>query len=180
MSKPFYFMRHGETDWNKNRITMGQKDIPLNETGILQAHAAAKVLQKEPIKHIVTSPLLRARVTAEIVSRELCAEMTIIEDLKECAWGALEGCLKEDDFSKKWLSGEICDLAESFESLVVRISGAFSQILAFDAPVLIVAHGGAYLALQKHLGIDSVRIKNCAPMYHAPHDYGCRWETRFL
>lgn len=40
--QPFYFMRHGEMDWNRSNLIMGQMDIPLNETGIRQAHNVKK------------------------------------------------------------------------------------------------------------------------------------------
>jgi broad specificity phosphatase PhoE len=62
--KPFYFIRHGETEWNRQGIYMGHKDIPLNETGRAQAYNAKKYLKKEPISYSVTSSLARAYETA--------------------------------------------------------------------------------------------------------------------
>ena len=41
---PFYFIRHGETEWNRRNIVMGSQDIPLNELGLQQAHEASQVL----------------------------------------------------------------------------------------------------------------------------------------
>ncbi|MCP4047018.1 MAG: histidine phosphatase family protein, partial [Gammaproteobacteria bacterium] len=65
---PFYFLRHGETQWNKDRMTQGQLDAKLNSRGILQAERAADILRNEPIDRIVSSPLSRARHTAEAVA----------------------------------------------------------------------------------------------------------------
>ena len=42
IQKSFYFLRHGETDWNKQQKIMGQSDIPLNKTGVLQARTVAE------------------------------------------------------------------------------------------------------------------------------------------
>jgi len=51
----FYFIRHGETDWNLESRTMGQKDISLNNTGKLQARQAATLLKKYEIRTIFCS-----------------------------------------------------------------------------------------------------------------------------
>lgn len=89
--KQFYFMRHGETDWNRRRIYMGSQDIPLNQLGIEQAELAAQYLKDEPISHIVTSPLSRAPKTAEIIASVLEKPVTIIDEFIECCWGIKEG-----------------------------------------------------------------------------------------
>ena len=65
---PFYFLRHGETYWNREGRTQGQLDSKLNETGIAQAALAAEALKDEPIERIVASPLSRARDTAQAVA----------------------------------------------------------------------------------------------------------------
>ena len=62
--KSFYFIRHGETDWNRQSIIMGQTDIPLDDTGIHQAHQAKDILKTENVSAIYTSPLQRAYETA--------------------------------------------------------------------------------------------------------------------
>ena len=64
--KPFYFLRHGETDWNLERRAMGSQDIPLNDRGVSQALNAAELLKNEPIATIISSPLLRASKNADI------------------------------------------------------------------------------------------------------------------
>ena len=93
MKKVFYIFRHGETDWNKKGIYMGSEDIPLNDQGLAQALSAGKLLKNEPINTIVTSPLLRARKTADIITRYL----NVIEmpELQEACWGENEGKQKE-------------------------------------------------------------------------------------
>jgi len=63
-----YLIRHGQTDWNlEGRIQGGGFDIPLNETGKLQARLAAKALEGIPMDVVASSPLSRARETADIL-----------------------------------------------------------------------------------------------------------------
>ncbi|MCD6412707.1 MAG: glucosyl-3-phosphoglycerate synthase [Elusimicrobia bacterium] len=64
----FIFLRHGKTDWNEKKMIQSGTDIPLNSKGISQAKAAAEKLKKERITAIYTSPLRRAKRTAEIVA----------------------------------------------------------------------------------------------------------------
>lgn len=63
-----YIFRHGETDYNKQRIIQGILDIPLNETGLQQAYALAELLSNSGIQLIYSSKLQRAHRTAEIVA----------------------------------------------------------------------------------------------------------------
>ena len=62
--RAFWFLRHGETDWNARNLSQGNTDIPLNEVGRAQAVNAAKLLRTRGIRSIVSSPLSRAHDTA--------------------------------------------------------------------------------------------------------------------
>ena len=66
-------------------------DIPLNHTGRQQAEKARVLLEKEPTKHIISSPLSRALETAQIVNKNLQLPITIAPKLKQNRLGALEG-----------------------------------------------------------------------------------------
>lgn len=54
---PFYYMRHGQTDWNARGIAQGQSDVPLNAQGRTEAREAAALLRAENVATICTSPL---------------------------------------------------------------------------------------------------------------------------
>ena len=66
---PFWFLRHGETDWNAQGLSQGRTDIPLNAIGLMQAARAAEAMRGRGIATIVASPLDRAYRTAEIVAQ---------------------------------------------------------------------------------------------------------------
>ena len=88
---PFYFLRHGETQWNKDGLTQGQLDSQLNDTGRAQAERAADALATEPIARIVASPLSRARHTAEAVAARHGLAVDFDEGLMECHLGEHQG-----------------------------------------------------------------------------------------
>lgn len=85
-----YVIRHGLTELNKQGKVNGQIDEPLTPEGIEQAKAAI-VLMPESIKHIYTSPLLRARQTAEIINSRLKLPIYQHEGIKEIHMGSLAG-----------------------------------------------------------------------------------------
>lgn len=88
-----YFMRHGETDYNKQGLIQGRTDIPLNETGISQAETAAEYFQRKGIcfDRVYTSPLIRAHKTAAIASGWDMDKIRTDERVQELAFGTAEG-----------------------------------------------------------------------------------------
>ena len=90
-SRSFLCIRHGVTDWNREGPFQGRTDIPLNDEGLSQAHAAARRLQGVSFSHIVSSPLVRAAKTAEIIAAASRKPLSIDADLIECDFGSLEG-----------------------------------------------------------------------------------------
>ena len=86
-----YLVRHGETEWNKNHITMGQKDSPLTQDGIKQAEETAKELQNVNFDKIFSSDSLRTRRTAEIIKLERQLVIETSKLLRERSYGHFEG-----------------------------------------------------------------------------------------
>jgi phosphoserine phosphatase len=85
-------VRHGETEWNREKRFQGQIDVPLNDNGRHQAQQAADFLQSIPIDAAVTSPLLRPKETAELILQHH-PDLTLqsVEDLQEISHGLWEG-----------------------------------------------------------------------------------------
>ena len=148
---PFYFLRHGETDWNREGRMMGQTDIPLNATGRAQAERARESAAALGLRAIATSALSRARETAEIVNRDLGLGLTALDDLREVDVGPHTG-IGDPDWMRRWYSGVAMAGAESFPVFRDRITRGFARALALEAPVLVVAHGGVFRALESVLG----------------------------
>ena len=84
-------IRHGETNWNRERKPQGSCDIELNETGIAQAKKLATRLQHESCDIIYTSDLLRAKKTAEIINEYHNVKMVASSQLRESSFGEFEG-----------------------------------------------------------------------------------------
>lgn len=86
-----YFVRHGETIWNKEKKIQGRSDIPLNEYGKELGMITADALKDIPFDIVYSSPLIRAKETAEILVKD--RNLVIHEDnrLLEMSFGEGEG-----------------------------------------------------------------------------------------
>jgi broad specificity phosphatase PhoE len=166
---PFWYLRHGETDWNRQGLSQGSNDIPLNELGLAQAKDAAVRLRNRGITSIVASPLSRARVTAEIVAKALGVGVTIEPDLREVSWGVHEGKPLAEWFPD-WIAGHATpEGAESFAELRRRTVAGLNRAVGNPPAVLIVAHGGVFRALRSVMKLEiSGRTRNCVPMWCEP------------
>ncbi len=100
-----YIVRHGETEWNKRRKVQGHADIPLNEYGKYLAEETAKGLKNIRFDCAYTSPLKRAKQTAQIILGEQAAPLYEDNRIKEMGFGEYEGmCCAGEDKDEK--SGE--------------------------------------------------------------------------
>jgi broad specificity phosphatase PhoE len=166
---PFWFLRHGETDWNAQGISQGNVDIPLNATGLAQARAAAQKLKGRGIATIVASPLSRAKVTAEFVGEALGLPVAIDADLREVGFGVQEGQPMSAWFAD-WISGAFTpEGAETFAALRARAVAAANRATAQPPAVLLVAHGALFRSLRAAMGIEPVmRTQNAVPIFCEP------------
>ena len=170
---PFWFLRHGETDWNAQGLSQGRTDIPLNPVGLAQAKRAARTLEGAGVATIVASPLSRARVTAEIAAEALGLPVSFDDDLREVNFGEQEG-RPMGDWYDDWIAGTYTPAcAERFDELLARAAAALNRALARPAPVLVVAHGALFRALRRSFGLDpNVRTPNALPVRCEPPGEG--------
>ncbi|MBM4133879.1 MAG: histidine phosphatase family protein [Nitrospira sp.] len=89
-------VRHGETDWNRSGQIMGARPVPLNQEGLAQAQRLASLLIGRPIRAIHSSPVARARQTAEILTAAVNVPVTIDRGLTEIGVGHWEGLYWKD------------------------------------------------------------------------------------
>ncbi len=155
-------LRHGQTPLSIERRFAGTGDIDLTELGAAQARAAAQRLARRaaPIGAIVTSPLRRARRTAEEAARATGAPLRVEEDLRETDFGAWEGLTfaevsqKWPEEMREWLASS--DAAppggESFADVDRRVMAALGRLLARypAATVLVVSHVTPIKTLIRH------------------------------
>lgn len=136
-------LRHGQTDWNIEMRLQGISDIPLNETGHNQAKLAAQILADGDWEHVISSPLSRAKVTAQYVADALgMTEMTVHDLLLERSFGVAEGSSYED-WKERLQAGVHAEGAESVEQLEERVKLLLDE-LAFTyagKTILAVSHG---------------------------------------
>lgn len=166
---PFWFLRHGETDWNAQGLSQGRTDIPLNAVGLAQAKRAARTLEGSGIATVVASPLSRAQVTAEIAAEALGLPVSFDDDLREVNFGEQEG-QPMGDWYDDWIAGTYTpERAESFPALLARAVSAVNRALSRPAPVLVVAHGALFRALRLSFGLEpNVRTPNALPVRCEP------------
>ena len=149
-----YFVRHGETEFNKNRIFQGHLDIPLNDTGIAQAKQVLEDSKDISFDIIYYSPLSRAKQTAEIINSYHNKKMIADDRLKEIFMGSLQGRahndLSEEERQLSYTSPEYFG-GETHEEFCARVKSFLDEIDDSNKTILIVSHGGVYRAIYKIL-----------------------------
>ena len=160
-----FLARHGESDWNVEKRFQGHSDRPLTNRGREQAHALADLVASEEIDAVYTSPLSRARETAEIVAARAGLEPVALPELREVDTGSWSGLSRADvearfpDGFTRWRSGGSgWEDGETYEEMAERVIGALRTI-AEDHPdgrVLVISHGGPIRAI--HAAAEGVAI----------------------
>ena len=165
-----YFIRHGQTDWNKLKIMQGQTDIPLNETGIQQAKETGKLLMGVKFDAVYCSPFERARQTFENLGIHFDLKNVVFDDrLKERFYGDFEGKPKNSfDYEKCWYyslsltTGNIEPVNKFFE----RVSEFIRELQKNHSGenVLVIAHAGVARAFKFYFdGLKDEEIPTFVP-----------------
>lgn len=159
-----YLIRHGETDWNRDGLCMGQGDIPLNARGRRQAELTAERLANEKLSVIYSSDLSRALQTAQIIGRAHRLDPIGLKTLRELHYGRWEGHTREEIHAlfpqARELDWEHEDSlafqppgGESRQALYERVTREFEAISRchHNENVAIVAHGGVIRAIVNYV-----------------------------
>ena len=146
------FLRHGQAKNNIERILTGRTPgVPLTEKGIDQAKKAAKFLEHMNISAIYSSPIERAKHTAEIVGKHNSLDVTIDDRLIELDMGKFTGVPYDEIFTShgnvfmKFYNGEL-EIAhngvETFSEVKKRILGIVDHVIENhpDQNVVLVTH----------------------------------------
>lgn len=144
-----YLVRHGETDWNRARRIQGRTDVPLNDTGREQARRTAELLARRSWDAVLTSPLSRARETAQIIAERLgLGEPAEVPALVERNYGAAEG-LNFAQIDARYPEGTEVPGRESRTAVAERVMPELRRIAEehLGGALVIVSHGGAIRAV---------------------------------
>ena len=163
-----YLVRHGETDWNREKRWQGHFDRPLSPEGRAQAAAAARRLVGERISRIHSSDLTRAWQTAEIVGEACGVEPQADRRLREVDVGNWAGLTQEEakqrfphGYERRRSGGKGWEDGESYEEMGERVLACVTEIIA-------QARGSEHIALICHSGV--VRMLVVHALHLAPED----------
>jgi broad specificity phosphatase PhoE len=138
------FARHGQTAPNREGLVLGRADPELTAAGHQQAALLAAALANEPVTAILTSPLVRARQTAEAVGAACGVPIVVDERLVEIDWGSWEGrstgSLGQSDVDRWKADNGTAPEGESLDSLSQRIESFCTEHLGHDGLVVAVSH----------------------------------------
>jgi probable phosphoglycerate mutase len=155
--RTFFFLRHGQTDWNVEGRFQGHSDRALNARGVAQAHEAARLIAAHPVDLIVASPLIRALTTAAIVAEAIGKPVRIDSELKERHFGDFEGLVVAEVKRKLGLQPherllhQLPANAESWPETGARCARVLRRWLEAhpDSTILFVSHSGLFDALHE-------------------------------
>ena len=183
-----FIFRHGETDWNKQKLLQGHTDIPLNVIGRYQAQDLAKKLEKLRPKIILSSDLLRAKETATIAAERLHVAVEFSDQLRETRLGDPEGMHRDQALKKfgqeswdKWSSIAPEDDHFAFPNgetkieVLTRLKNCVEKFIRQNPQfrkLAISTHGGSLRRLLHHsrnAPSESIPILNCA-LYELSYD----------
>ena len=174
-----YLLRHGQTDWNKDKRLSCSNEAQLNERGIEQAEEAAKLLENINYDLVISSPYTRARKTAEIANKNR-ATIIIDDRLKERKSGVLDGrFLTEidselEDFSNYYKNAEF-EGAENIHDFCDKVWSFLDDIKIKykDKTLLIVTHRLVIRSMKAYIlgvpesgSLREYKLENCGLEEH--------------
>jgi phosphoglycerate mutase len=178
-----YIIRHGQTPWNVRKCLQGRSDVDLNENGIYLAELTGKALRDVTFDMAFTSPLIRAKHTAQCILAG--REVPIIEDerLIEISFGIYEGCCyaKENrQVPQQWIENFFhapqdyvaAPGGESLDDVEKRTRNFMEDICSRkelqDKTILVSTHGCALRGL-----LNSIRESNREDYWHGGVSKNC-------
>jgi broad specificity phosphatase PhoE len=163
-----YLVRHGETDWNREKRWQGHYDRPLSLLGRAQAWAAGQRLASERISQLHSSDLSRAWQTAQIIGEACGVEPQADRRLREVDVGNWAGLTQQEakeqfpqGFARRRAGGKGWEGGESYEEMGERVLNYVTEILT-------QARGSEHFALICHSGV--VRMLVAHALHLRPED----------
>lgn len=171
-------VRHGETAWNVDARLQGHLDIPLNERGHWQARRLALALEGESIDALYSSPLQRARQTAQAIASMTGLRITAEPGLRERGFGQFEGHTPSEikanwpDAAQRWLVREPDFSPVGGESLRLFQARVLSRVAELaevhdGQTIVLVGHGGVMDLLYRAAADEALEAPRNWPLGNA-------------
>jgi broad specificity phosphatase PhoE len=168
-ARPFYLIRHGQTDANANKIVSGGTEATLTEEGISKAaHLGGAILRASPLPSVIIhSGRTRTLGTAERINKILKLPMVVDKGLDEHNYGEWIG-LPVNPYVDRVMAGETPPGGESLDVFADRVRRNLGAVLEQNPPSpLLVLHGGTFRAFA-HLYGKVWHSQNCILHYFEP------------
>jgi uncharacterized phosphatase len=153
-------IRHGETDWNVEGRLQGTTDTSLNAKGVKQAQACSTYLTSSSYDVLITSPLKRAKQTAEIINQQLQLPFHEMDDFKERSFGDAEGMTYES--RRAVYPDKNYPNQEETTDFYNRVMTGLRKVTQLhpNQRVLLVAHGAVIKVILKTFSNDENILEN--------------------
>jgi broad specificity phosphatase PhoE len=191
MSLRLFVVRHGETDWSRERRFTGWRDIPLSEAGRRQCEAVAQALAGTAVTAVWASPLERTRLAAEIIAKPHKLALEIAPDFREMGFGQWEGLTRQEvaaRFPREWAlwsttpAGFAAPGGEALAAVAERVTRGLDALKAAHegGTVILITHAVvARLIVLDALGLEPERLwtVDAAPAGISELEYREDWVT---
>jgi len=184
-------VRHGETEWVRERRFAGSRDIPLTETGRDQCAAVARALAGTAVAAVYASPLERARASAEVIAKPHGLAVRIVPAFSEMSFGSWEGLTRDEVLARypeawdRWRSApHLLELAggETVPAVAARVTAGIEALQAAhdSQTIVLVSHGVVARVIvlgALGLGLDRLWTLDAAPAGITEIEYEPGWAT---
>jgi len=152
-----FVIRHGQTAWSAVGRHTGRTDLPLTGMGRRQGEALGRMLSRQEFAFVLTSPLLRARVTCELAG--LGSAVEVDADLSEWHYGEYEG-LSTEEIRRKIPAWSVwthpIESGESLDEVAARIDRVIRRVKRVDGDVAVFGHSHALrIMAARWLGLEA-------------------------
>ena len=169
-----YFVRHGQTIFNRLHCFCGRSDPPLTKVGLQQAESCRQTIKELQPDVIYCSPLQRARQTAQIATSDIrnCPKIVYDKRLIERDFGKLDGTFaplrikKVWDYDQSYVKSNYGE--ETLLNLEIRVEEFLNMIQCMhqDQTVLVFSHGGIGTTIHAILNENHIRSGNFFKNFH--------------
>jgi phosphoserine phosphatase len=186
-----FVVRHGETEWVRERRFAGSRDIPLTAAGRGQCAAVARALASATVAAVYASPLERARASAEVIATPHGLPVRIVPAFSEMTFGSWEGLTRDEARARdpeawaQWRSApHLLKLAggETIAEVAARVTAGVEALQAAHdgQTVVLVSHGVVARVIvlgALGLGLDRLWTLDAAPAGITEIEYEPGWAT---